>query len=143
MRKCGTYYHSAAFFYHEMWRERLRQLGFHVAFIERLPEHPVWRIRLRGSLTAQTYLLLTKPMTKLRAAAKDPLLAQLQSEIREIASDLGRPMKNDDIEVGRQGAYFLVTFIWSPGKPGLWLPKPKMTSPFSLLVRPWLRRARN
>jgi len=38
MRQAGTYYHSADFFYHELWRERLRQIGFRVVFIERTPE---------------------------------------------------------------------------------------------------------
>jgi hypothetical protein len=143
MRKCGTYYHSADFFYHELWRDRLRQIGFRVIYIERIPQLPCWRIRLCGSLAVQAYLLVTKPMTKARAASRDPLLAQLKAEVREIAADLGRPMKNDEIELGREGAYFTLAFIWPPGKPGMWLPKPKRISPFSLLIRPWLRRAKN
>ncbi len=143
MHQSGKYYHACDFFYHELWRDRLRLLGFRVVLVERLPEHPVWRIRLRGNLTAQAHLLLSKPMTSVRAASKDPLLAQLKAEVREIAADLGRPMKSDEVEVLREGAYFLLAFIWSPGRPGLLLPKSKKISPFSLLVRPLLRRARN
>lgn len=143
MRKCGTYYHSADFFYHELWRNRLHAIGFHVLFVERTLEHPCWRIRLRGSLTVQTYLLMTKPMTKVRAASRDPLLAQLKAEVREIAAELGRPIKNDEIELGREGAFFLLAFSSPPGKPGMLMPEPKKISPFSLLVRPLLRRARN
>jgi hypothetical protein len=126
-----------------LWREPLGQIGFRVIAVERLPHHPVWEIRLRGTLTTQAYLLVTKPMTKARSAATDPLLAQLKSEIQQMAKDLGSSIKSDCVSVARNGAYFQVTFLWPLGKPGLLLQKQKKAQPLSLLIRPWLRRNRN
>src|SRR5262245_14492518 len=94
MRQAGTYFHPADFFYHELWRDRLREIGFPVISIERLPHHPVWRIRLRGTLAAQTFLLITKPMPKRNAWATDPLLAQLKSEIQRLAKEMGKAIKS-------------------------------------------------
>ncbi len=143
MRQCGAYYHSGRFHFHELWRDRLREIGFHVISVERMPHHPVWEIRLRGSLAAQTYLLVTRPVPKALACADDLLVPQLKSEIRQIAKDLGKTIKSDCVGVTRSGAYFRVSFLWPLGKPGLWSRQEKRTEPFSFLIRPWLRRSRN
>jgi hypothetical protein len=71
MGRRGGYYHSAESFDHDLCRDRLREIGFRVIFVERLPHHPVWEICLRGNLTAQTYLLVTKPMSKANACAPE------------------------------------------------------------------------
>ena len=68
---------------------------------------------------------------------------KLLTEIQEIASELGPPIKTDCVSVARTGAYFHVSFIWPVGKPGLLLKKEKKPEAFSFLIRPWLRRNRN
>ena len=143
LRQCGAYYHSGDFFYHELWRERLRQIGFRVISVERGPHHPVWHIKLFGTLAAQAYLLVAKPMSKRNARARDPLLAQLKSEVQQLAKDMGQPIKSDCVSVGRTGPYFRVGFLWPLGKDGLLLNKEKQTEAFSFLIRPWLRKNRN
>ncbi len=143
LRRCGAYYHSSDLFYHELWRDRLREIGFYVISVERMPHHPVWEIRLRGSLTAQTYLLVTKRVPQAHACADDLLVPQLKSEIRQIAKDLGKTIKSDCVGVTRNGAYFRVSFLWPLGRPGLLLNREKRAEPFSFLIRPWLRRSRN
>ncbi|MHB8522270.1 MAG: hypothetical protein ACYDH9_16140 [Limisphaerales bacterium] len=49
------------FFYHRQIWQRLAVIGFRVLSIERLATHPVWRIRLKGTLAAQADLLLSQP----------------------------------------------------------------------------------
>src|SRR5260370_42662337 len=58
LRRCGAYYHSADLFYQELWKQRLINIGFRVMLVEKFPYHHVWEIRVCGSLTAQSYLLL-------------------------------------------------------------------------------------
>ena len=141
MRRCGTYYHSADFFYHELWKDRLRQAGFRVITINKIECHHVWDIRLCGTLSAQCYLLLTKPVPK--RPCEDLLLKQLRLEIQHIAKDLGPPIKADCMSVTRIGGRFRVSFIWPLGKPGQLLEKDKKPAAFSFLIRPWVRRNRN
>jgi hypothetical protein len=143
LRRCGAYYHSANLFYQELWKQRLVPIGFRILLVEKLPYHHVWHIRLCGSLTAQTYLLVTKPVPKRYLGTTGVLLKQLRSEIREIAKDLGPPIKSDCINVVRNGAYFQASFIWPLGKPGKLLKKEKKVEAFSFLIRPWLKRNRN
>jgi hypothetical protein len=143
LRRCGAYYHSGDLFYQELWKQRLGQIGFRVLSVEKLPLHHVWDIRVCGSLTAQTYLLLSKPVPSKHSWVKDPLPKQLQSEIHEIARDLGLPIRRDCILVVRTGAYFGASFIWPLGKPGRLLKKAKRAEAFSFLIRPWLRKNRN
>ena len=143
LRRCGAYYHSGDLFYQELWKQRLHQIGFRVISVERLPYHHVWDIRLYCTLTAQTYLLVSKPVPKQYASAKEVLLKQLQSEIQQIAQDLGPPIKSDCISVARTGAYFRVSFLWPVGRPGRLLKKEKRAEAFSFLIRPWVRRNRN
>jgi hypothetical protein len=143
LRRCGAYYHSGDLFYQELLKQRLSHLGFRVLSIEKLPYHHVWDIRLCGTLSAQTYLLVTKPVPKKDAWADDLMLRQLRSEMHEIVRDLGPPVKRDCLGVVRTGAYFRVSFIWPVGKPGQLLRKEKKAEAFSFLIRPWVRRNRN
>ncbi len=143
LRRCGAYYHSGDFFYHELWRDSLREIGFYVISVERFPYHPVWEVRLRGSLAAQTHLLVTRPVPKRDLDAENLLIRQLKGEVRQIGKDLGVPIKPDCVGVSRTGAFFRVSFVWPRGRPGLLLKQEKRTEPFSFLIRPWLRRSRN
>ena len=143
LRRCGAYHHGPELFYQELWKQRMVQIGFRVLLVEKLDLHHVWQIRLCGGLAAQTYLLVSKPIPKRYLGAKDILLKQLRSEIQEIASELGPPIKTDCVSVARTGAYFHVSFIWPVGKPGLLLKKEKKPEAFSFFIRPWLRRNRN
>ncbi len=143
LRRCGAYYHSADLFYQELWKQRLANIGFCVLSIERLPYHPVWAIRLRGTLAAQAYLLLSKPVSAKLANSDELMLKQLKAEIRQIAIELGAPIKSDCYGVVRTGTYLRVSFIWPLGKPGLWLKPDEKPDAFSFLIRPWLRKNRN
>jgi hypothetical protein len=111
--------------------------------VEKCFVHHVWDVRLFCTLTAQTYLLVSKPVAKPHWSEKEILVKQLLSEIRLIAKDLGAPIKSDCLSVGRNGPYFRVTFIWPLGKPGRLLKKDKKPDPFSFLIRPWVKKNRN
>ena len=143
LRRCGSYYQSGALFYQRLWAQRLGQIGFRVISVEKQVHHHLWEIRLCGNLTAQSYLLLSKPVAKCHFSVQDLLLKQLQSEVRQIAKDLGAIIGRDCIHVHRNGRYFRVSFLWPLGKPGLWLKKEKKAEAFSFLIRPWLGRNRN
>ncbi len=143
LSRCGAYYHSGDFFYHELLKQRLTHIGFRVSSVEKQPYHQVWEVRLRATLAAQTYLLLTKPAPKRDAWADDLLRRQLRSEMHEIVRALGPPVQRDCLGVVGHGAYFQVSFIWPAGRPGLLLSKVKKAEAFSFLIRPWLRRIRN
>jgi hypothetical protein len=143
LRRCGAYYQSGDLFYQQLWHQHLSRIGFRVISVEKLPYHELWDIRLFGSLTAQSYLLLTKPVAKPHLWAKDLLLKQLHLEVQQAAKDFGAPMRRDCIHVARKGAYVRVTFIWPLGKPGRWVKPEKKAEAFSFLIRPWLRRSCN
>ena len=143
LRRCGAYYHSADLFYQELWRQQLRHLGFRVLKVERLPYHPVWDIRLCGNLSTQTYLLVSQAVPAKWVGCKDLLCRQLASAIQRIARDLGPPIKRDCFNVVRKGAYFTVSFVWPPGKPGCLLKREKPVEAFSFFIRPWVRKHRN
>lgn len=144
LRKCGAYYHPADLFYQELWKQRLRSLGFRVLLVQKLEIHHVWEVRLCGSLTAQTYLLISKPVPKKDLWTTDLTRKQLESEIHQIANDLGLPIKRDCITVIREGkAYFKAAFIWPKGRPGMLLKREKKPEAFSFFIQPWLRRNRN
>ena len=143
LSRCGTYYHSADLFYHELWKQHLINLGFRVLYVEKLPYHHVWDVRVFGSLAAQTYLLVSKPLPKKLMWSKDPLPKQLESELLRIAVDLGLPIRKDCVSASRTGSYFRAGFIWKRGKPGRLLKKEKKVEAFSFLMRQWLRKARN
>jgi hypothetical protein len=118
-------------------------MGFRVISVSKLPYHELWDIRCYGSLSAQSYLLLTIPVAKPCFCAKDIVLKQLCVEIRRIAKELGASIGRDCIHVDRKGAYIRITFIWPLGKPGRWVKSEKKAEAFSFLIRPWLRRNRN
>src|ERR1700687_5147408 len=92
LRRCGAYYHSADLFYQELWEQRLAQIGLRVLRVQKLPYHQVWDIRLRGTLSAQAYLLLSKPVPRQLVGSQELIPRQLRSEIQEIAKDLGPPI---------------------------------------------------
>ena len=140
---CGGYYQSGALFYQRLWHQHLNQMGFRVVAVEKLPYHELWDIRCYGTLAAQSYLLLTIPVSKPHFCAKDIVLKQLYAEIQRIAQDLGAKIRRDCIHVGRKGAYIRITFIWPLGKPGRWVKPEERAEAFSFLIRPWLRRNRN
>lgn len=143
LHRCGAYYLSGDWFYHQLWYQRLSQIGFRVISVQKLPYHELWEIRLYGTLTSQSYLLLAKPVAKSHLSTGDLLLKQFQMEIQQIAKDLGTPIRRDSIQVDRKGAYFRAIFIWPVGKSGR-LGKPeKKAEAFSFLIRPWLRSNRN
>jgi hypothetical protein len=143
LRRCGAYYQSGDLFYQRLWHQRLNQIGFRVISVEKLPYHQLWDIRCYGTLAAQSYLLLTIPVSKPSFCAKDIVLKQLGAEIQRIAKDLGAKIRRDCIHVGRKGAYIRITFIWPLGKPGRWVKPEKKAEAFSFLIRTWLRKNRN
>ena len=143
MVKYGKYYVGPDLFYQRLWRDRLREIGFVVTHLEKLDAHHVWQIRLRGTLTAQTNLLMSKPAGEKTLASEEPLTRQLELEIRRIAKEMGSPMQSDHLNIARTGKLFEVSFIWPPGKPGRLLRKEKKPDAFSFHIRSWLRRNPN
>ncbi len=143
LRHYGAYYRPPDLFYQQLWKQRLMDIGLRVLAVERLPYHPVWYLRLRGTLAAQAYLLISKPVSARVARADDPLCKQLASEIHQIAKDLGSPIRRDCLGVLRIGTYFRVSFIWPLGNPGCLLNQAKKPEAFSFFIRRWLRRLRN
>ncbi len=141
--KCGGYYRSGELFYQRLWKDSLIRLGFRVISVEKLDCHHLWDLRLRGTLTAQSYLLLSTPVPAKLLNNPELLERQLQAVICDIAYELGPPIKRDEITVVRTGAYFKVAFIWPCGEPGLLLRKEKRPDAFRFLIRPWLRTVRN
>src|SRR3974390_735758 len=138
LRRCGAYYQSGDLFYQRLWSQRLSHIGFRVISVEKLPYHELWDIRCYGTLAAQSFLLLTIPVSKPFLCAKDIVLKQIGAEIQRIAKDLGARIRRDCIHVGRKGTYFRITFIWPLGKPGRWVKPEKKAEAFSFLIRPWL-----
>ena len=141
--RCGAYYRSGDLFYQELWHQGLCQIGFRIISVTKLPYHQLWDIRMYGTLRAESYLLLSRPVAKSHLLTKDMLLKQLQGEIQQMAKDLGASIRRDCIHVGRKGAHFRITFIWPLGKPGRWVKPEKNAEAFSFLMQRWLRRNRN
>ena len=84
LRRGGAYYQSGKLFYQRLWRQELIRIGFRVISVEKIIHHHLWEIRLGGTLTAQTYLLLSTPGGKV-AKDKDVLVQKLRAEVRRIA----------------------------------------------------------
>ena len=141
--QCGRYYQPGELFFHRLWREHFRHLGFRVTAIEKLDCHHLWDMRQCGTLTAQSYLLLTKPVPHKLLNAPDLMERQLKAEVQHMAHEWGPSVKRDEITVVRTGAYFRVSFLWPEGEPGLLLRKEKKPHAFPFLIRPWLRSIRN
>jgi hypothetical protein len=101
------------YFYHHRLHERLAALGFRVISIERLDTHPVWHVRVKGSLDAQAKLLLGKLYSSKRPSAWDSgklMEEQLKAELRSILKELGQAVKADELNVVRYGGYFQLVF---------------------------------
>jgi hypothetical protein len=143
LSRCGAYYQSGDLFYQRLWHQHLTHIGFRVISVEKLPYHHIWAAKCYCTLAAQSYLLLTIPVSKPFLCAQDIVLKQLCAEIQRIAKDLGAKIRRDCIHVARKGAYFRITFIWPLGKPGHWVKPDTKAEAFSFLIRPWLRRNRN
>jgi len=141
--KSGRYYRSAAHFYHVLWREHLRQIGFVVIYVEKLDAHDLWTIRLRITSSAQLHLLLSSKPAGHFKDENDRLVHELRAAIRRLANTMGQPLRHDYLTVERAGAYCTVAFIWRPGKPGRLSRKEKKPSAFSFLIKPWLKRNTN
>ena len=71
LRRCGAYYQSGDSFYQRLWYQRLSDIGFRVTSVEKQNYHQLWDLRMYGSLRAESYLLVTKPVAKRHLAAKD------------------------------------------------------------------------
>jgi len=144
LRRCGAYYHGSELFCQEMFKLRLISIGFRILRIEKLPLHNVWDIRVCCSLAAQTYLLVSKPVSKRHFGTTEVLLKQFRTEIQELAREMGPRIKADFITVARTGkAYLQASFIWPMGTPGLLLKEERKPEAFSFEIKPWLRRNRN
>jgi hypothetical protein len=141
--RCGRYYQGAELFYQRLWKQHFNQMGFRVILVEKLDCHHLWRIHLRGSLTTQSFLLLSKSVSPKFMNAPDVQEKQLAAEVRRIAQDLGLPLKRDCLSVSRTGAYFQISFLWPKGRPGLLLRSEFKPQAFRFLIRPRLRLIRN
>jgi hypothetical protein len=139
--RCGRYYQGAELFYQRLWKQHFNQIGFRVILVEKC--HHLWRIRLRGSLATQSYLLLSKSVPSKFWHAPDVQEKQLAAEVRRIAQEMGLPIKRDCLSVSRTGAYFQISFLWAKGRPGLLLRKEAKPNAFCFLIHPWLRLTRN
>ena len=143
MLKCGQHHLSAALFYHRLWRQHLRNIGFHIILLEKLEQHEMWVIRVRITASAQLRLLAGKAPVRNLMKANDPFVHQLTGEVREFAASLGPPIAKDYLSVTRTGAYCTIAFMWPRGKPGRLLRKQQVTTAFSLMIRSWLKQVRN
>jgi hypothetical protein len=148
LAKYGRFVESGQFFYHYRLHERLTALGVRVISVERLDTHPVWNIRFKGNLDAQTKLLLGKSYSGKRPApwgSGEILEQRLKAELRSILKQLGRAVKADELNVVRYGGYFQAAFVWPLGKPGTWHPRPARPHPrqVSGVVQHWIKSQRN
>ena len=129
-----------------LFRSRLTEIGFKVLSVERLNSHPLWRIRLKGSLQVQAHLLISQSAALFDLSKSHGLLErQLAKYIQRILKQLGQPIRKDEIVVVRSKAYVHVAFVWPLGTPGVVGRLPKDIHPFqvSLILRHWLREQRN
>lgn len=111
LAKYGKFREAEQFFYHYRLNERLTGLGLRVISIERLDTHPVWNIRLRGNLEAQTNLLLGKSYKGKRPASwgsGEVIEQRLKAQMQSILKSLGQAVKADDLNVVRYGGYFQI-----------------------------------
>ena len=141
LAKCGYFVEPKQFFYHHRLRDRLTALGFRIISIERLGTHPVWNIRFKGNLEAQTHLLLAKS----NKGSSEVIEQRLKAEMHAILKSLGQAVKADELNVVRYGGYFQCVFVWPMGQPGKWYPQPKQIYPLqdSGVVRRWMKSQRN
>jgi hypothetical protein len=148
LAKYGYFIEPKQFFYHHRLHDRLTALGFRIISIERLGTHPVWNIRFRGNLEAQTNLLLGKSYKRKRPASwgsGEVIEQRLKAEMHAILKSLGQAVKADELNVVRYGGYFQCVFVWPRGQPGKWYPQPKQIHPLQVsgVVRRWMKSQRN
>jgi hypothetical protein len=148
LAKYGRFVESGQFFYHHRLDERLASLGFRVISIERLDTHPVWNIRFKGNLDAQTSLLLGKSYKGKRPTSwgsGEIMEQRLKGEMQSILKSLGRAVKSDEINILRYGNYFQCVFLWPMGQPGKWYAQPKRSHALQVagVVRRWIKQQRN
>ena len=148
LAKYGRFVESAQFFYHHRLHERLTALGFRLISIERLDTHPVWNIRIRGNLEAQTALLLGKSYKGKRPSSwgsGEVIEQRLKAEMQSILKSLGKAVKADELNVVRYGGYFQIVFVWPLGQPGTWFPPVKRPHPLQVsgIVQGWIKQQRN
>ena len=141
LAKYGYFIEPKQFFYHHRLRDRLTALGFRIISIERLDTHPVWNIRFKGNLEAQTNLLLAKSYK----GSSEVIEQRLKAEMHAILKSLGQAVKADELNVVRYGGYFQCVFVWPKGQPGKWYPQPKQIHPLqdSGVMRRWMKSQRN
>jgi hypothetical protein len=148
LAKYGRFVESGQFFYHHRLRERLTALGLRAISIQRLDSHPVWEIRVKGSLDAQTKLLLGKSYSGKRPASwgsTEVIEQRLKGEMQLILESLGQAVKADELSVIRYGGYFQLVFVWPLGQPGKWFAQPKRPHPLQVsgAVQRWIKQQRN
>ncbi len=148
LAKYGRHVEPGRLFYHLRLQERLTALGFRVISIEHLDTHPVWNIRIRGNLEAQTNLLLGKSYKGKRPASwgsGEVIEQRLKGEMQSILKSLGKAVKADELNVVRYGGYFQIVFVWPLGQPGKWFPPPKRPHPLQLstVMQGWIKEQRN
>ena len=148
LAKYGRHVEPGRLFYHLRLQERLTALGFRVISIERLEEHPVWNIRIRGNLDAQTNLLLGKSYKGKRPVSwgsGEIIEQRLEAEFQAILKQLGKPVKADELNVVRYGGYFQIVFVWPLGQPGKWFSRPARPHPLRVsgVMQRWLKGQRN
>jgi len=73
----GRYRAPTGTFYHRQLRDRLAEIGFKVLSVERVDSHPLWRIRLKGSLKVQAGWLKIKPATTQGSDGRDDKMRML------------------------------------------------------------------
>ena len=148
LARYGRHVEPGKLFYHLRLQERLAALGFRVISIERLSEHPVWNVRFKGDLHAQTTLLLGRGYKGKRPASwgsGEVIEQRLKAELASILKSLGRAVKADEMTVVREGAYFGAAFVWPLGEPGIWCPPPNRPHPLQVsgVVQRWIKQQRN
>jgi hypothetical protein len=148
MAKYGRHVEPGRLFFHLRLRERLEALGFRVISIQRLDAHPVWELRVKGSLDAQTKLLLGKSHSGKRPASWGSLEVieqRLKAEMHTILKSLGRAVNADELNVVRYGGYFQVVFVRPMGQPGKWYAQPQRPHPLQVsgVVQRWIKAQRN
>jgi len=124
-------------FYQRRIARHLAKLGFRVICVERQPLHPVWELRLQGTLDALATLMMSCPCA--RPSVKEPFERQLKVQVCEVLGKLGKPLKVADMTVIRSGSYYRVLFVWPRGRTGKYNPKvypaPPLTAPRGTRVR--------
>ena len=125
-------------FYQRKIARHLATLGFRVICVERQPVHPVWELRLQGTLDALATLMISCPCS--RPNVKEPFDRQLKVQVCEILGELGKPLKVADMTVIRSRSYYRVLFVWRRGRTGKYQPRSSPAPAFLASRNPRIRR---